>query len=295
MPWQSSHARLPSAPNCAVKASGVHGGDVAHGVQAEAVHAQTVLGGKGEQVDGVRGEEGRRVWGDLRRAAGSAAERGDEGGELRAGDAHAGSQVGGQGVDEGAHQAGLAAVHLLQAVQPHVGGTEARVLDAIADALQGGDRLLERLAVGGLVGVDGDGAGVDGEGFLQRHARGDACRGREVVGDGGPALRAVDDDDGLLREVGLPPHLDLCPEVGDDNTGDSHGPSDKSNLGKKWVSAWYKNTCSFVKDWGVGNELDVGGLRGKRKIMPSLSLTVDDEDFRAKVEAVHAAVTAVGL
>ena len=136
---------------------------------------------------------------------------------------------------------------------------------------------------------------MDGEGLLQRHARGDARRGREVVGDGGPALRAVDDDHGLLREVGLPPHLDLCPEVGDDNTGDSHGPSDKSNLAKKWVSAWYKNTCSFVKDWGVGNERNGGGLRGKRTIVQAPSLTVDDEGFRAKVEAVHAAVTAGGM
>ena len=119
--------------------------------------------------------------------------------------------------------------------------------------------------------------------------------GREVVGDGGPALGAVDNDHGLLREVGLPPHLDLCPEMGDDDTGDSHGPSDKSNLAKKWVSAWYKNTCSFVKDCGGGMSAMAAVFGESGSVVQAPSLTVGDEGFRAKVEAVHAAVTVVGL
>ena len=267
MPRQSSHAAAALGAELGRDGVGVHGGDFSHGVEAEAVHAQAVVGGEGEKVDGVRSEEGRRVEGDLRRAAGGAAQGGHEGGELGVGDAHAGTQVGGQGVHQCADQTGLATVHLLQPVQPDVGGTEAGVLDAVADALQGGDRLLEGLAVGRLVGVDGEGVGVEGKGLLQRHAGGDARHGGEVVGDGGPALRAVDDDHGLLREVGLPPHLDLCPEMGDDDTGDSHGPSDKSNLVKKWVSGWYR-TCvllSSVEEW----EWEIFGcLPGTRDIAP---------------------------
>ena len=52
---------------------------------------------------------------------------------------------------------------------------------------------------------------------------------------------------------------------------------------------------SFVKDWNGGTDEIHGGLRGKRDTVQAPSLTVDDGDFQAKVEAVHAVIITQGL
>ena len=170
-------------------------------------------------------QEGRRVVGDPGRAVGRAGAGCHEGGKLGVSHADPRAQVLRHGVQQGAHEPGLAAVELLQAVQADVGRARLRPLHAVADPLQGGEDLLVHPLVGGLVGLQDDGVGVAGQGLLQGHAHRNPRRGGESVDDHGPPPGAVDDDGGGGLQVGLSSQLDLGPEVGDEHAGDLHGGS----------------------------------------------------------------------
>ena len=132
-----------------------------------------------------------------------------------------GPQVLGDGVQQGVHQPGLAAVQGLQPVQAHVGGSQFRFLHPVADSLEGLQDPPENPPVVGLVRLQDRPADLAGEGLLRGHPRRDALGGREVVDDQHPALGAQGDHDGQLSQVGMPPHLQLGPEVGDEHAGDT--------------------------------------------------------------------------
>ena len=114
----------------------------------------------GEKVDGVGGEEGLDVRRDLDGAQGGGGPRRDEGGELAVGQAHPGSQVVGDGAEQGHGQSSLAPVHLRKTVQPDVGDTHVARLHPVADALHRLQHLAERSAVGRFVCFDDHGAGL---------------------------------------------------------------------------------------------------------------------------------------
>ena len=142
-------------------------------------------------------ERGRRStgWG-ARKAAASSGTRAapwavlvqgrHEGGKLGMSHADPRAQVLRHGVQQSAHEAGLAAVELLQAVQADVGRARLRPLHPVADPLQGGEDLLVHPLVGGLVGLQDDGAGVARQGLLQGHAHRNPRRCGEGVDDHGP-------------------------------------------------------------------------------------------------------------
>ena len=79
---------------------------------------------------------------------------------------------------------------------------------------------MEHPAVAGLVGVNNNRGGLAGHGLFQGHVGGDTFGGRETVCDQGLALGAVNDDDGLVPQVGMLPHLHPGPQVGDQDAGD---------------------------------------------------------------------------
>ena len=116
-----------------------HGCDVAHRVQAEAVHAAVDLGVDREQVDGVRREEGRCIGRDARNARRIAGQGCHERGELGVAGPDPRSQVVRQRTEQGIDRPVLAAVQPLEAVQANVGDPKARALDAVADSLQRGE------------------------------------------------------------------------------------------------------------------------------------------------------------
>ena len=93
-----------------------HGCDVAHRVQAEAVHTGVHLGTDREQVDGVRREEGGRIGRDKRDARPIAGQGCHERGELGIADPDARPQVVRQHAEQGMDRPVLAAVQPLQAV-----------------------------------------------------------------------------------------------------------------------------------------------------------------------------------
>ena len=70
-----------------------HGRDIAHRVQAEAVHPPTHLGIEREQVNPMRREKGGRVGRDVRHTRRIAGPGCDKGGELGVSDSDAGPQV----------------------------------------------------------------------------------------------------------------------------------------------------------------------------------------------------------
>ena len=110
----------------------VQGRHAAHGVQPEAVQAVAHLAGNRQPINGVRRQEARRVGGDDGYVRAADACR-DKGGELAVRHADARFQVLRHGAEQRLQQLCLAAVQLLQAVQPHVHDARRRCLDAVAD------------------------------------------------------------------------------------------------------------------------------------------------------------------
>ena len=160
MPREHCHAHRPAGPN---RSSSTPSGMAATSPMVrrpKRLRPVCTSSGDGQQVYRVGREEGPDVLGDLARAERLGGPGGDEGRELGARHADARGQVGGDGVQQRADDAGLPAVQPLQTVHLHVGGPKLRALDTIADRLKGGEHPAEDLAVGGLVGLDDGGVGV---------------------------------------------------------------------------------------------------------------------------------------
>ena len=196
-----------------------HRGNVPHDVEPEAVHGSLHRGVDGEEVDGVGREEGRGVGGNPGRSKRRTVHGRYEGWELGVGHSNPWRQVLGRGVEQGVHQPGLAAVHVLQTVQSNVGYTQVGPLDAVADALQGGESLAEYPPVGLSVRFQDHGVCLAGQGLLKGHSRSNApARGKMVYYDR-PWPGTVHDDGGPVSQAGMAPNLYLGPQVGDENTG----------------------------------------------------------------------------
>ena len=164
-------------------------------------------------------EEGRGIGGNPGRSKRRTGHGRNEGGELGVGHSHPWRQVLGRGVEQGVHQPGLAAVHVLQAVQPNVGYTQVGPLHAVADPLHGGEHLIKHFPVGLIVRFQDHGVRLAGQGLLQGHSRSNApARGKMVYYDR-PWPGAVHDDGGPVSQVGVASDLHLGPQVGDENTG----------------------------------------------------------------------------
>ena len=183
------------------------------------------LGSKGEKVDGVGSEEGRRIRGNPGGPLGPAHQGCEKGGEFALSQSHPWMEVLGCGVKQGADQTGIAAVHTLQSIQAHVGCAQLRPLHPVADTLERSEHTVEYPLIRGLVGFKDDGARVMGDGLLQGHPRRYTGGCWEGVDDQGPALGAVHDDGGPVRKVRLFSQLDLGPQMGDEHTGDPQGAS----------------------------------------------------------------------
>ena len=87
---------------------------------------------------------------------------------------------------------------------------------------------MEHPAVGGLVRFQNRAVDVPGQGLFQGHSRSHPRGGGKVVNDQGPTLGAVDDHDGQVLQVGLPSHLHLGPQVGDQHAGHPHASSSRA-------------------------------------------------------------------
>ena len=211
----------------------LHGRHVAQGVQAKATHLLPGCRGKGQQVNGVRREEMSHLRGNPDRPHGLAGSGRHVSRKLGLSHADAGRQVPGHRVQQGRHQPGLAAVHGLQTVQPHVGRTQFRRFHPVADPLQGEEHPVELPPVGRFIGFQNGPVGLAGQGLLQGHSGGHVGRGREMVDDQGPAPGAVNDDDGTVLQVGLPPHLYPGPQMGGQDAGDLHVASSRALLRRR--------------------------------------------------------------
>ena len=202
-----------------------HRGHVSHGVQSEAVYGSLHRGVNGEEVDGVGRKEGRGIGGNPGRSKRRTGQGRHEGGELGVGHAHSWREVLGRGVEQGVHQPGLTAVHVLQTVQTNVGHAQVGPLHAVADPLQGGEQLAEHPPVGLLVRFQHNGVRLAGHGLLKGHTGRDAPARRQMVDYDGLWPGAVHYDGWAVSQVGLASHLDLGSQVGDKYTGYPQGSS----------------------------------------------------------------------
>ena len=84
---------------------------------------------------------------------------------------------------------------------------------------------MEHPAVAGFFRLQHGPVSLAGHGLLQGHSGSYPGSGGEVVDDQGPAPGPVNDEDGPVLQVGLPSHLHLGPQVGDQHAGDFHAAS----------------------------------------------------------------------
>ena len=228
-----AHGELPrpGARTSEAVAEGLplHGRHVSQGAQAKAAHLRRDRGGDREQVHRAGRQETGRVRRDPGCSQGRAGPGGNEGGKLGVSHAGPGLQVPGHGVQQGGHQRVLAAVQGFQPVQAHVGCAQSGALDPVADSLQGEEHPVEYSPVSGLIGFQYRAVGVPGQGLFQGHARRRPVGGGKVVDDQGPALGAVHHQGGAVLQVGLPLHLQLGPQVGDQHAGHPHDCSSSAH------------------------------------------------------------------
>ena len=198
-------------------------GDIAQRVQTEPVQVLQQLrphDRRGQQVDRVRREERRRIAIDPAQARRAPGLGRDERSELVRPDPDPRLEVHRDGLGERVEHRPLAAVHLLQAVQPHVGHTQLRPLDPVADVVQPAQQPLELARVVRLVRLQDDGLGLQRERLLQRHPRLGLGGRRQAVNHDRSSARALHDQPRRAPQLRPPRQLHAGAKVGDQQAGD---------------------------------------------------------------------------